>query len=328
MTHTSVVWKDTPGDRLVYTANDTRKMEFSFYGYYEKTPLGLVTPPTTSTGAVAAAEAAGANLRIDGVYTGPSTTFTPSSQVWVLSSLTVERLNDTNINSDVVWVFRVGLELAEQPNTDEPYVELTTQAGSANVSAFRMNPTIPTDMTTPASDAYVASNDSIWHGVSDIGGRKVDWNGQPIQYALPILTTTMTIQRPAPIWEDGGSRDTGAIDLVADASAYIGRRNSANVGFIGNTGHVLFAGISCSPLNNGIYRVTYTFRSHPWKHAIQVPRVIGSQFDEAVNSYNSERTHNEYIWWSQPHLAGADFLCDIGISAKEWEAVGITASCP
>jgi hypothetical protein len=328
MTHAPVVWKDTPGDRLVYTANDTRKMEFSFYGYYEKTPVGLFTPPTTSLGAVAAAESDGANLRIDGVYTGPSVTYTPSLGVWVLSSLTVERLNETNENSDVVWVFRVGLELAEQPSTDEPYVELTSQAGSANVSAFRMAPTIPTDMTTPASDAYVASNDSIWHGVSDIGGRKVDWNGQPIQYALPILTTNMTIQRPAPIWEDGGTRDTGAIALVANASAYIGRRNSADVGFIGNTGYVLFAGISCSPLNKGIYNVTYTFRSHPWKHAIQVPRVLGSMFAEDVSSYNAERTHNEYIWWSQPHLAGANFLCDIGISAKEWEAVGITATCP
>ncbi len=327
MTHATVVWKDTLEDRLVYTANDTRKMEFSFYGYYKKTPLGLVTPPTTSLGAVAAAESDGANLRIDGVYTGPSGTFTPTSQVWVLSSLTVERLNETNENSDVVWMFRVGLELAEQPSTTEPYVELTTQAGSANVSAFRMAPTIPTDMVT-LTDAYVPSNDSVWHGVSDIGGRKVDWNGQPIQYALPILTTNMTIQRPAPIWEDGGTRDTGAIDLVANASAYIGRRNSADVGFIGDTGYVLFAGISCSPLNKGIYNVTYTFRSHPWKHAIQVPRVLGSMFAEDVSSYNAERTHNEYIWWSQPHLAGADFLCDIGISAKEWEAVGITATCP
>jgi hypothetical protein len=326
MSHAAVVWRDTPGDRLVYTANDTRKMDFTFFGYYKRVTVGS-PPPNDSLEAITAAETAGANLRIDGEYAGPTGTYTPSGQVWILSGLTVERLDNTNSDSDVVWVYRVSLELAGRASQAEPYVELTTQAGSANVSAFRIAPTIPTDMVDEASDAWTASNDSVWHAVSDIGGRQVDWNGQPIQYALPILTTTMTVQRAAPIWLDGGTRDTGAIDLVASASAYIGRRNSGNVGFIGNTGHVLFAGITCSPLNKGLYNVTYTFRSHPWKHAIQVPRVIGSMFAEDVNPHNAERTHNEYVWWSQPHLAGADFLCDLGISSAEWEAVGITATC-
>ena len=314
MSHAAVVWRDTPGDRLVYTANDTRKMDLTFFGYYKRVTVGS-PPPNDSLEAITAAETAGANLRIDGEYAGPTGTYTPSGQVWILSGLTVERLDNTNSDSDVVWVYRVSLELADRASQAEPYVELTTQAGSANVSAFRIAPTIPTDMVTEASDAWTASNDSVWHAVSDIGGKQVDWNGQPIQYALPILTTTMTVQRAAPIWLDCGTRYTGAIDLVASASAYIGRRNSGNVGFIGNTGHVLFAGITCSPLNKGLYNVTYTFRSHPWKHAIQVPRVIGSMFAEDVNPHNAERTHNEYVWWSQPHLAGADFLCDLGISS-------------
>jgi len=326
MTHAAVVWKDTPGDRLVYAANDTRRMDFTFFGYYKRVSVGT-TPPTTSLAAVAAAEADGANLRIDGVYTGPTGTYTPSGTVWILSSLTVERLDDTNEDSDVVWVYRVGLELAEQASTTEPFVELTTQAGSANVSAFRMNPTIPTDMTTPGSDDYLASNDSIWHGVADIGGRNVDWNGNPIQYALPILTSTLTIQRPAPIWQDGGTRDTGAIGVVSNDSALIGWRNDTAMGFIGGVGEVLLAGISCSPLNNGMYNISYTFRRHPWKHALQVPRVIGSTFDEETNAYNSERTHNEYIWWSQPHLLGADFLCDLSVTTDEWKAIGLTVTC-
>ena len=326
MTHAAVAWYDTPGDRTNYSQRDTRRMEFSFFGYWAKTGVGT-TPPSNSLGAISAAEAAGANLRIDGEYVGPTGTYAPTG-TWVLSGLVVERINNTNEESDVVWMFRVSIENAEQPNTDEPYVELTTQAASVNVSAFRVGPTIPTDMTTPASDAYFASNDSIWHAVTDIGGSYVDWNGQPIQYSLPLLNTTMTIQRPAPIWLSDGTRDEGAIDLVANLSAYIGRRNSTNVGFIGNTGHVLFTGVTCNALNNGMYNVTYTFRSHPGKHAIQTPRVVNSQFAKKKNSNNAERIHNEYIWWSQPHLLGADFLCDLGISAKEWEAVGITASCP
>lgn len=325
MTHAAVVWRDTPGDRTTYGTGDTRRMEFSFYGYYKLQSSGT-TPPATSLAAITAAETAGANLRIDGEYVGPTGTYTPGSE-WILSGLRVERLNNTNENSDVVWMFNVTLEKAYMGSTTEPFVTCTTQAGSANVSAFRMNPTIPTDMTTPASDDYVASNDSIWHAVADIGGKMVDWNGQPIQYALPLLTTTLTIQRPAPIWDDGGARDTGAIAVVSNDSELIGFRNSEAMGFIGGVGEVLLAGVSCSPLNNGLYNISYTFRKHPWKHAIQTPRVIGSAFKEDVNPHNSERIHNEYIWWSQPHLAGADFRCDLGITTDEWKAIGLTVTC-
>ena len=325
MTHAAVVWKDTPGDRATYGTGDTRRMEFSFYGYYKLASTGFA-PPATSLAAITAAEAAGANLRIDGEYVGPTGTYTPGSE-WILSSLRVERLNNTNDNSDVVWMFNVTLEKAYMGSTTEPFVTCTTQAGSANVSAFRMNPTIPTDMTTPASDEYVASNDSIWHGVTDIGGKQVDWNGNPIQYALPLLTTTLTVQRPDPIWNDGGTRDTGAIGVVSSDSELIGYRNSADMGFIGDVGQVLLAGVTCAPLNNGLYNISYTFRKHPWKHAIQTPRVIGSAFKEDVNPNNSERIHNEYIWWSQPHLLGADFLCDLNITTDEWKAIGLTVTC-
>lgn len=326
MTHAAVVWKDTPGSRLVYGQGDTRRMEFSFYGYYALSSPGT-TPPTTSLAAITAAESAGANLRIDGEYTGPTGTYTPSGSTWILAGLRVEQLANTNDASDVIWIYNVTLESAYQASTTEPFVTCTTQAGSANVSAFRMNPTIPTDMTTPSTDEYLASNDSIWHAVSDIAGKPVDWNGNPIQYALPILTTTLTVQRPAPIWEDGGTRDTGAIGVVALDSALIGYRNSVTMGFIGGVGEVLLAGVSCSPLNNGMYNISYTFRKHPWKHAIQSPRVVGSGFDPQINTHNSERTHNQYIWWSQPHLLGTDFLCDLNITTDEWKAIGLTVTC-
>ena len=325
MTHAAVVWKDTPGSRLIYGQGDTRRMEFSFYGYYALS--GVVVPPTDTPGAITAAESAGANLRIDGEYTGPTGTYTPSGSTWILAGLRVEQLANTNDASDVVWIYNVTLESAYQASTTEPFVTCTTQAGSANVSAFRMNPTIPTDMTTPASDEYLASNDSIWHAVTDIAGKPVDWNGNPIQYALPILTTTLTIQRPAPIWQDGGTRDTGAIGVVASDSALIGYRNSENMGFIGDVGEVLLAGVSCSPLNNGMYNISYTFRKHPWKHAIQSPRVVGSGFDPSINPNNAERTHNQYIWWSQPHLLGIDFLCNLNVTTDEWKAIGLTVTC-
>lgn len=326
MTHAAVAWYDTPGDRTTYGAGDSRRMEFSFFGYWAKTGAGTI-PPATSLAAIAAAETAGANLRIDGVYAGPTGTYTPSGTTWILAGLAVERLNNTNEESDVVWMFKVTLESSYQASTTEPFVTCTTQASSVNVSAFRMNPTIPTDMTTPSTDEYANSNDAIWHAVTDIGGKKVDWNGNPIQYSLPILTTTFTIQRPAPIWNTDGSRDTGAISVVSLDSELIGYRNSADMGFIGDVGQVLLAGVSCSALNNGLYNIIYTFRRHPWKHAIQTPRVVNSQFAKVQNSNNGERIHNEYIWWSQPHLNGSDFLCDLNITTDEWKAIGLTVTC-
>lgn len=324
MSHYAVVWKDTPGDRMVYGQGDSRRMEFSFYGYYQKG--GAVTPATNGIQAIGAAELDGANLRIDGEYVGPTGTYTPSGY-WVLAGLRVEQLANTNDASDIVWVYNVTLEAAFQASTTEPFVTCTTQAGSTNVSAFRMNPTIPTDMTTPASDEYVASNDSIWHGVSDIGGKKVDWNGNPIQYALPLFTTTLTVQRPAPVWDSAGARVLGAINAVSNDSALIGYRNDTAMGFIGGVGQVLLAGINTSPVGNGLYNVSYVFRAHPWKHAIQTPRVIGSAYDPSINPNNAERTHNDYIWWSQPHLLGVDFLCNLNITVDEWKAVGITVTC-
>ena len=98
---------------------------------------------------------------------------------------------------------------------------------------------------------------------------------------------------------------------------------SATLGFIGNVGHVLLAGVSCSPLSDGLYNIAYTFRSHPFKHAIQTPRVVGSAYSQAINTHNSERVHNQYIWWSQPHLQGADFKTDLGITTDEWAAIGL-----
>ena len=136
MTHAAVVWRDTIGERQVYGASDTRRMEFSFYGYYKHAKGGAGTaPPADSIAAIAAAESSGANLRIDGEYVGPTGTYAPSGSTWILSGLRVETVADTNPSSDVVWMFNVTLEAAYQASTTEPFVTCTTQAGSKYPSA-------------------------------------------------------------------------------------------------------------------------------------------------------------------------------------------------
>jgi hypothetical protein len=336
VTHAAVVYRDTPGDRMVYGSGDTRRLSFSFMAIHVKTGVG-VTPPATAAEAITLAETNGANLRIDGQYVGPTGTSAMPSAFLVLSGLTVTRLDNTNEESDVIWLFQVELEYAGRGSLAEPFVEVATSSAPVTVSAFRIFPVIPDDMLEEnpenpggdpiTDDYYTTSNDEAFHSVSDIGGKLVDWNGNPIQYTLPVTTTTITVQRAAPIWLDGGTRDTGAIDLVAADGQYIGFRNSTDMGYIGDVGEVLLSAVNSAPMNNGLYRVSYVFKKHPWKHAIQVPRVIGSTFAPVVNEFNAERKQNDYIWWSQPYLAGADFLCDLGITAAEWYACGISRTC-
>jgi hypothetical protein len=319
--HASPVWTDTPGETLQYGAGDSRTLSFSFLGYWKLAEVGI-TAPATSSAAVTAAESAGANLRIDGRYAGPTGTTTPSGY-WVLAGLSVERVGDTNKESDVVWMFRVTVELGDVPNTTERYVESTTTATATSVSAFRIDPTIPTDnFTSTGGDDGVATNDVVWHGTTDIGGKKVDWSGQPIQYALPTRTTQITVRRPAPYWNTDGTRDTGMIADVSLDSALIGYRNSVSMGWMGDIGHVMLTGVAASPAGIGLYAITYTFRWHPWKHALQVPYVIAGHFDPEVNANNATRTQNKRVWWSQPHLKGEDFLTAM-LTTEEWDAVGL-----
>lgn len=313
----AVTWRETVSGPLKYGKADSRTMEYSFFGVYKKQAIGNQAP-TSAAAAVTAAETAGANLRVDGVFVPPSTLTGPGSP-WVLTGMTVDRMTDTNGYSDVVWVFKCQLEYADLASTAEPFVQVTQNATTANVSAFRVNPTIPADDFTS-----INTNDAVWHGTTDIGGKKVDWSGQPIQYALASHNATMTIYRPAPIWSSGGTRDVGAISVVAQDSIYIGKRNTTALGFLGDIGYAMLTGINAKPSGDGLYAITYSFRWHPWKHALQVPYMVGSTFDPSASAVNVTRTHNDRIWWSQPHLLGSDFKSVLQISTEEWAAVGVT----
>ena len=323
MTHSyqAGTWHETPSERLSYGSSDSRRLNYDFFVVYKRRSDGLgVDAPETAHEAVTAAETAGANLRVDGQFVPPTGLTTPPSGLYyILSSMTVERLPDTNGEaSDVVWMFRCVLENSGLASTSEPFVTVQQQATVANVSAFRIDPTIPTDNFTT-----VALNDAVWHGTTDIGGIKVDWASQPIQYALPIRNISINIVRPAPVWQDGGTRDVGAISAVNLDSPYLGQRNSVALGWMGNVGYLLFVGVNCSPLNDGLYRLSYSFRYHPWKHAVQVPYMVGGTYSKAENANNATRLQNNNIWWGQPHLQGFDFKNTLQITTEEWDAINL-----
>lgn len=318
MSHSAVNWRETPSDRINYGKGDTRRMGYDFFATYKKVSGAGTTPPATAHEAIIAAETSGANLRVDGYFVPPGSLTAPGSP-WILSSLEVKRLPNTNAASDVVWMFTASLEYAAKASNTEPFVTVSTNAASANVSAFRIIPTIPTD-----DFASVQTNYAVWHGPNDIGGKKVDWASQPIQYALPLRTSVITVQRPAPIWDDVGNRDVGAINSVSADAQYIGLRNETDMGWVGGAGYALLAAVNMQPLNDGLYSIAYTFRWHPWKHAVQVPFMVGGSYSKAQNQSNLVRLQNNNIWWSQPHLEGEDFKTTLDITTDEWAAAGVT----
>ncbi len=310
-----MTWEETVNDTTNVLPGDAQTFEYGFLGIY---PQAGPLAPATSDAAIAAAVADGANLRVDGQFRAPTGVTTRTFSGYVLASMKVTRVAGTSAQSDVAWLFTCTLELAGQRSTAEPFVQANQTTAAVTVSAFRINPTIPADDFTT-----IAANDAVWHGTSDISGVRVDWSSNPIQYSLPVTTVSITVQRPAPIWNVGGTRDVGAIGILALDRTYIGYRNTADLGWIGDAGYAMLVGITMGPLTQGLYSLTYQFRNHPWKHAIQVPWMVGAAYDRDQNPNNLTRVQNERIWWSQPHLEGVDFVNTLNLTASEWAAVDI-----
>lgn len=318
MTHQFDGWYMTKSDRMTFGNRGSLELQFDFFGVWKKNITGTGAP-TTATGAIAAAVGAGANLVVDSVFVPPTSgNISAPLTSYILSSMTVERVPDTNQGSDVVWMFRCRLEFADLFDTSKPFVQVKQTATLQTVSAFRVGPTLVSDDWQGLSQ-----NNTAWHSVSDIGGYKVDWNSQPIKYALPNHTIEITIQRPAPIWDASGTRDVGALTVLAADSVYIGYRNSVGLGWMGGDGYLMLTGVNCLPFNNGLYSLTYAFRWHPWKHALQSPYMVGGTYDKSKNPNNPLRLHNNNIFWNQPHLEGTDFKTNLNLSTEEWAALGL-----
>ena len=324
-THYPVQWYDTPNELLTASGPDARTWTFSFFGYWKKDPGGIgpapVAPPTSALEAAYEAIFDGAQLAVDAVYVGPTGTFNPPGS-WVLKTLNIKRIDDTNTNSDVVWLFEVVCELADLTYEGQfPFVDVSVSVTSTNVSAWRVEPNVPVDVWTS-----IGTVDATWHSITDIGGIKVDWSGQPIQYPLPVTTYTVSIIRPAPHWVGINNRSAGALDSFAAIRQYVGYRNTEPMGYMGEAGEVMFMGVNTSPVGNGLYQLSYQFKHSPWKHAIQVPYVIGGQYLKSVNANNGTRTHNDQVWWSQPHLQGENLKdpAILGITQYEWQGANVT----
>jgi len=142
--------------------------------------------------------------------------------------------------------------------TDGKYVQVTRASGVRGAQMYRSGVTFP------------ATGNVTWPGsVVDIGGTKVDLNGNPPTYEVPQMTVTVEV-----LWDRtklvGGNPQ--AEPPTASWSTYIGKRN--NAAFLGcDTGTLVYRGFSVSPAHEW-YRIAHTFLWDEWYHLEQVPGPI------------------------------------------------------
>ena len=135
--------------------------------------------------------------------------------------------------------------------TDGKYVQVTRASGVRGAQMYRSGVTFP------------ATGNVTWPGsVVDIGGTKVDLNGNPPTYEVPQMTITLEL-----LWDR--TREATPEPPTATYSSYIGKRNSA--AFLGcDAGTVVYQGFTISPSHEW-YRIQHQFLWDAWFHLEQVP---------------------------------------------------------
>lgn len=142
----------------------------------------------------------------------------------------------------------------EYKDNSGPFVAVTRVSQVRAADMYRKGATIPTDGT------------ATWGaGSSDIGGTKVDLNGNARQYEVPqqLISIEYYHDRTLPSGSPAKEPAWSAF------SAKVGTRNDAT--FIGCAkGTMLYRGFQSAPIDN-YYRVAHTFLYDAWFHLQQVP---------------------------------------------------------
>jgi len=131
------------------------------------------------------------------------------------------------------------------------YVQITRSSGVRAAQMWRISPTFPANGTV------------AWPGsVVDIGGTKVDLNGNPPTYEVPQMSMTFEL-----LWDR--TREATPEPPTSSYSSYIGNRNDAV--FLGcDIGTVVYQGFTISPSYEW-YRIQHQFLFDAWYHLEQVP---------------------------------------------------------
>jgi len=180
-----------------------------------------------------------------------------------------------------------------------PLAEVTMSTAEREFERYRIGATVPTD-----GDAS---------GTADMGGTKVDVNGQPFadvsrQQELQIET----------LW-DASDCLPSFVDFVAFQNT---RNNAAFLSY--PIGSVLYLGPSFTPTHFGWYLLTHRFKYDETYHLVQRPKldVDGRPFlDGAAGIVIG---HALEVWWFQRYATKTDF--SLLFTAEEWDYLNRT--CP
>lgn len=168
----------------------------------------------------------------------------------------------------------------------EPFTRVT-RIGSMRVANMYRNGISP-----PSPGAYV------WPPVTDIGGTKIDVNGQPVPFPIPQMQITIEwlYDRTNTDSPDGAEPSNGL-------AGWLGVRNSAS--FLGfSPGYVVCTGVNASPLNDQWYMMQFTYLFDYWAHHEQrtAPNVGGLSFLAATGNFIGVpmKQATKVAWW-QPY---------------------------
>lgn len=172
------------------------------------------------------------------------------------------------------------------------YVKQTRTVGSRSFQLYRQGVTPPTNGT------------QAWPPSADIGGTKVDINGNPQPYHVAQQTLVVEILR------DRTAATTTADDpnWATILTTFINKRNSAT--FLGwGIGYVLCTGITAS-LDDEVWRISATFVFDEWYHLVQVP--VSAPTGQPMLSNGAfiageQQRQTVKVVWFQPYPNTADF---------------------
>ena len=203
----------------------------------------------------------------------------------------------------------------------------------APTSVYRSAPIVPTDTwTADGETGYYDADVTLWDGsnssstlniaagsvtdgvestdyrpAGDIGGKMVDWNGNPLAIGLTQIDFTVEVVRQGVHTSTLGTMVVGDQTILED-TAGIGTRNQATFAGLAQ-GTVIYMGCQRVALDAEWYIGKYQFRAREDKHARQVPRPTFGTRIGAMAYEGDPRSirHVRGVYWQQPYLRGTDF---------------------
>ena len=198
--------------------------------------------------------------RLESAYHTANSFADPWLKGLICRSVTVEPARERTYT----WIVRARYTTEKFPwsTTDTwgaEYVKQTRVIGSRTVAMYRQK----------AGGAFFPSvGDVAWPATADMGGTKVDINGNPRRYQVSQQQVIVENIRDR-TKTDSQTNTADDPDWATILTTFINRRNSTT--FLGWTaGSVLCTGITAT-LDSEVWRVSATFLFDDWYHLEQVP---------------------------------------------------------